>query len=65
MEKFPSVCQFDGRIYKLATMGKGITWKEAGATVKINEAEGNFILVVGQGGKYAVYVKKVTWKNMR
>ena len=65
MTKFSYMRKFDGRIFKLATLGHGTTKSKANKTAKMNKAEGNFVRIIKSGNKYAVYVKKTTWKDWK
>lgn len=57
--------KFNGENYKLATLGSGTTKAKADKTAKMNKAEGNFTRILKKGNKYAVYVKKTTWKDWK
>lgn len=54
---------FNGELYKLATP-RGVDKKTADKTVEINKAEQNKVKLIEKNGEYAVYVKKLTWKEM-
>ena len=50
--------KFNGEIYKLATLHKGVTKSHANKTKKINIKSGNKARIVKQKRKYATYVRK-------
>ena len=59
---FPSKRNFGDKMYKLATLHKGVTKANAEKTSKMNKAEGNKAKILKRSrGKYACYVRKAKW----
>jgi len=58
MSSFGKTRYFDGKLFKLGTLHKGVTKSKAQRTAKMNWNLGNKARVVKSGRKYATYVRK-------
>ena len=62
--KFKNIKKFNGKTFKLATLGYGVDKVTARKTFEMNRVEGNYARIVQKYGKYATYVRKQRWSDL-